>query len=161
MDLVRTRRAAEAGLKLRDKNRVGTERLDLIRESLVESLNDGHHEDHGNDAHTDAQDRQRRAQLVSAQRVERHQGRFFDVVESHLFIADCRLPIFYCHRLQFKSAIGNRHYSALNASMGSNFAARHAGHKPLTIPTTEETPTANTAEATLTSSGNPMSAEIT
>src|SRR5215510_14213564 len=63
---------------------------------------------------------------------------------------------------KYTSYRSNRtYYSALSASIGSNFAARHAGHKPLTIPTTEETPTPNTAEATLTSNGNPISAEIT
>ncbi len=80
MNLVWSRRAAKAGLKLRNKNRVGTERLDLIRESLVESLDDRHHEDDRDHADTDTENRQRGAQLVGAYRVERHDCRFFDVV---------------------------------------------------------------------------------
>src|SRR6266550_4547895 len=52
-------------------------------------------------------------------------------------------------------------HSDLKASIGSSFAARQAGHKPLIIPTTEETPTPNTAESTLISKGNPIKAEIT
>src|SRR5215813_11130715 len=52
-------------------------------------------------------------------------------------------------------------YSALRASIGSSFAARHAGQSPLTIPTIDETPTPNTADATLTSNGKPINAEIT
>src|ERR1044072_5579886 len=83
MDLVRTGRLAEAGFKLRDKNRIRSERLDLIRESLVETLNDRHHEDDCGDGHTDTKNRQRRAQLVSPQSVERHQRGFFNVFESH------------------------------------------------------------------------------
>src|SRR6266571_1506697 len=44
-------------------------------------------------------------------------------------------------------------YSDLSASIGSSLAARQAGHSPLTIPTTEDTPTPNTAEVTLISNG--------
>src|SRR5690349_14312453 len=62
---------------------------------------------------------------------------------------------------KYRSYRTNRTYSALNASIGSNLAARHAGQRPLAIPTTEETPTPRTAEATLTSNGNPISAEMT
>src|SRR5262249_4443709 len=76
-----------------------------------------------------------RAQLVRAHGIDRHQRRFFDVLESH--------------------------YSALKALIGSSFAARHAGHRPLTIPTIDETPTPSAADATLTSSGNPINAEMT
>jgi hypothetical protein len=52
-------------------------------------------------------------------------------------------------------------YSARSASIGSSWAARQAGHRPLTIPTIEETPTPNTAEATLINNGKPIKAEIT
>ena len=35
-------------------------------------------------------------------------------------------------------------YSARSASIGSSFAARHAGHSPLIMPTIDETPTPST-----------------
>jgi hypothetical protein len=53
-----------------------------------------------------------------------------------------------------------RIYSALRASIGSNFAARQAGHNPLIIPTTDDTPTPKTADATLISKGKPIKAEM-
>jgi hypothetical protein len=73
-------RTSEAGFKLLKKFCFATTRLDLIREGFVEALNDRHHEDDCDDAHTDAKDRQRRAQLISAQRIERHERGFLDVV---------------------------------------------------------------------------------
>ncbi len=51
-------------------------------------------------------------------------------------------------------------YSARSASMGSNRAARHAGHRPLTIPTNDDTPTPSTAEPTLINNGKPINAAI-
>ncbi len=83
MNLFRTRWTAKAGIKLRNKDRVGTERLNLIGKRFVESLDDRHHEDDRYDADTDAENRQRRTQLVRAQRVERHQGGFLYVVKLH------------------------------------------------------------------------------
>src|SRR5688572_32441081 len=79
MNLVGTGRPSETRFKLRDKNRVRTKRLDLIREGLIQTLNKRHHHDHGQHADTDSENRQRRAQLVRAQRVECHQCRFFYV----------------------------------------------------------------------------------
>ncbi len=51
-------------------------------------------------------------------------------------------------------------HSARNASIGSSRAARQAGQSPLMIPTTDETPTPSTAEATLIKSGKPINAAI-
>ncbi len=50
--------------------------------------------------------------------------------------------------------------SARSASIGSNCAARQAGHNPLIIPTAEEAATPKTAESMLISRGKPMSAPI-
>src|ERR1043165_2335957 len=50
--------------------------------------------------------------------------------------------------------------SARSAWIGSNFAARHAGHRPLMIPTPDDIATPKTADITFTSDGNPISAEI-
>src|SRR5258707_4636904 len=47
-------------------------------------------------------------------------------------------------------------HSALNASIGSRLAARHAGHNPLIIPTTDETVTPIIAELMLNNNGNPI-----
>src|SRR5438046_9477251 len=95
-------------------------------------MNDRHHEDHRDHSDTDSENRQRRAQFVRAHRVDGHPSRFFYIDESH----------------------GD--YSARSASIGSNRAARHAGHKPLITPTIDETPTPRTADQMLNSSGNPM-----
>src|SRR6267378_1667311 len=47
-------------------------------------------------------------------------------------------------------------HSALNASIGSSLAARHAGHNPLIIPTTDETVTPIIAELILNNNGKPI-----
>src|SRR5215217_1911473 len=85
----------------------------------------------------------------------------------------CQLPIANCRLkrvtkllkmvFNWQLAIGNwqlaiGNHSALNASIGSSFAARHAGHIPLTIPTIDEQATPNTADVTLISNGNPINA---
>src|SRR5260370_24096446 len=54
----------------------------------------------------------------------------------------------------------DRGYSERSASIGSSFAARHAGHRPLITPTTDETPTPNTADQMLKSSGKPIKSAI-
>ena len=74
MDLLRIGRAAKAWFKLGNEDRVRPKRLDLISERFVQALNDRHHENHRDDADAHTKNRQRRAQLVAAQRVERHQG---------------------------------------------------------------------------------------
>ena len=51
-------------------------------------------------------------------------------------------------------------YSALNASIGSNFAARQAGHNPLIMPTIDDMLTPRTADQILKSSGKPISRAI-
>src|SRR5215213_1038846 len=71
----------------------------------------------------------------------------------------CQMPIADCQfqesaKLLKWLSIGNRqleigNHSARSASIGSNLAARHAGHIPLTIPTIEEHATPNTADVTL------------
>src|SRR6185503_9237051 len=83
MNLVWTGRTTKTRFKLGKKNRVGTERLNLIRKSFVKYLNDGDHKDYSDHTDTDAEYCQRRAQLVCAQRVESHQGGFFYVVKAH------------------------------------------------------------------------------
>src|SRR5215212_2706501 len=93
------------------------------------------------------------------------------ISSSRIFLY-CQLPIadfqfeIYSEYLSHSPKIGNwqlaiGNHSALNASIGSNLAARHAGHIPLTIPTIDEHATPNTADVTLISNGNPISAEIT
>src|SRR6266566_3977383 len=83
VNLVRTGRTTKSRIKLGDEDGVGTERLDLIRERLVEPLNNRHHKDNSDYTDTDAETGQRRSQLVCAQRVQSHQAGFFYVVESH------------------------------------------------------------------------------
>src|SRR6266436_6312140 len=83
---------AKARIEFCGPNRVRPQGFDLFRKSLVQTLNDRHHEDDCDYADTDTEYRQRRAQLISAQRIERHIGRFCDVYESH-DISDCRFPI--------------------------------------------------------------------
>src|SRR6185503_1987853 len=94
-----------------------------------------YHEHDGHDANADTENCQRRAQLVSAHRVERHPGGFFYVGDIHI-------------------------YSALSASIGSNRAARHAGQRPLITPTTDDTLTPSTADQMLINNGNPISKAI-
>src|SRR6266498_5666952 len=51
-------------------------------------------------------------------------------------------------------------YSALSASIGSNFAARQAGHRPLMTPTIDDTLTPRTADPMLKSNGKPINNAI-
>src|ERR1051326_7690349 len=132
MDLFRSWLMPDAGIELSRPDRVRPQRFNLSGESFIQSLDDRHHEHDGDDADADAENRQRRAQLVRAPRVEGHPLRFFYVDESHV------------------------NYSALNASIGSSRAARHAGHNPLITPTIDETPTPRMADQILNSNGNPM-----
>ena len=57
-----------------------------------------------------------------------------------IVIANCQLPL-QSSALNPMQWHWNSYYSARSASIGSSFAARHAGHNPLKIPTTDETPT--------------------
>src|SRR2546423_156108 len=74
-----------AGIELRCPDRVGAQRFDLRRESFVQPLDDRNHEDNRDHADTDAENRQRRPQLVAAHGVKRHQGGFAYVDKSHFF----------------------------------------------------------------------------
>src|SRR5260370_36496938 len=76
-------RTTKTRVKLGKKDRIRTQRLDLIRKCFVKSLNDRDHKDYGDHTDTDAEYCQRRAQLICAQGVEGHQGGFFDVVKAH------------------------------------------------------------------------------
>src|SRR6185436_7488959 len=120
---------AKAGIEFCCPDRVRAERFQLSSEGFVQSLDDRHHENDCDHADADAQNGQQRAQLVCAHCVQRHQSRFFNVDKVH----------------------GWMPYSERSASIGSNFAARQAGHKPLITPTTEDIPTPSTADQMLKS----------
>src|ERR1043166_1723169 len=125
----------DAGIELRRPDGVRTQRFNLRRERFIQSLNYRDHENDRNHAHAHAQDRQRRAQLIRAHRIERHECRFANVEEGH-------------------------GYSALRASIGSKRAARHAGQRPLMTPTIDDTPTPRTADQMLNNNGNPIARAI-
>jgi hypothetical protein len=96
------------------KNQVWTDRADRRAQRLVEAANHRGHADDRGDADDDAEDGERRAQLVAAHGVERHDDDFGQEAGSH--------------------------YSFLNASIGSSRAARDAGYRPKNNPTTAVIP---------------------
>src|SRR6266571_3125943 len=122
----------KAGIEFGHPNGVGTQRFNLRGIRFVQSLNYRNHEHHRDDADTDTKNRQRRTQFVRAHGIDRHPGGFFDISKRHWF------------------------YSALSASIGSKRAARHAGQRPLTTPTIDDTPTPNAADQMLNNNGNPI-----
>src|SRR5687768_9320737 len=83
MDFFLRRLMSNARVELRRPDGVRTERLDLVGEGFVQALNDRHHEHNGHDADADAENRQRRAQFVSAHRFERHPGGFAYISKMH------------------------------------------------------------------------------
>ena len=72
MDLFRGWLMTDARIKFGRPDRVRPQRFDLCRESLVQSLDDRHHEDNRDDADADSENRQRRAQLVRAHGIDGH-----------------------------------------------------------------------------------------
>src|SRR5215213_1053891 len=83
VQLLVVRRAAEARVELRDEDGVRAQRLDLLGEGFIQPLDDRHHERERHHPDADAEDGQRRAQLVRPHRRHGHRRRLSDVVERH------------------------------------------------------------------------------
>ena len=62
---------------------IGAERLDQVVDVGGEAVDDRGDEDDGGDADHDAEDGEAGAQLVGAQRVQRHPDRFFGIAQPH------------------------------------------------------------------------------
>ena len=101
--------------ELRHEDGVRSELADAVAERMVEAADERRHPHDRGDADDDAEDGQRRAQLVGAQRVERDQ---------HDLAAE---------RLSPHARHAVRH-SRRSASIGSSRAARDAGYAPKNRP---------------------------